>query len=287
MKRNILALTFIIFSISLFSQEEISKEVIKGEYLGKIDEKKPPSELNYDIFEIIQPYGRKGSYIYDLELQQHSEITATPLPVLASKQLRKPQLGSILTLPITISNIPTEGDIKQWELAITDETGEVFKTFAGKGTPPRTISWEGKDSKGNTIDLGKNYSYYLRTIDEENKSSFKLGKEIRIPGLYWREEINSVVRLDGRRIFKSKSSALSESGMNLLEEAADYVRKDIKRHLRVVVYSENEDLSIERTKKIANFLLDRIILPEKAMTSVVGYESSGEDKTNRIDITIR
>jgi len=55
MKRNIVVLTLIIVSINLFAQEEISKEVIKGEYLGKIDEKKPPSELNYDIFEVIQP----------------------------------------------------------------------------------------------------------------------------------------------------------------------------------------------------------------------------------------
>jgi hypothetical protein len=287
MKRNIIVLTLIIFSISLFSQEEISKEVIKGEYLGKIDEKKPPSELHYDIFEVIQPYGRKGSYIYDLELQQHSEINATPLPILASKQIRKPRTGTILTLPITISNIQTEGDIKQWELAITDETGEVFKTFAGTGEPPRTIEWDGKDSKNQIIDLGKNYSYYLRTIDEENKSSFKLGKKIGVPGLYWKEEINSAVRLDGRRVFEKRSSAISETGINLLEEAADYIRKDIKKHLRVIVYSESEDLAMERTKKVANFLLDRIILPEKAMTSVVGYESSGEDKTDRIDITIR
>jgi len=196
-------------------------------------------------------------------------------------------MGTILTLPITISNIPIEGNIKQWELAITDETGEVFKTFAGTGTPPKTIKWEGKDSKNKTIDLGKNYSYYLRTIDEENKSSFKLGKKIRVSGLYWKEEINSVVRLDGRRVFEKESSALSESGINLLEEAADYVRKDIKKHLRVIVYSGNENLAMERTKKIANFLLNRIILPEKAMTSVVGYKSSGADKTDRIDITIR
>ncbi len=287
MKRNIVVLTLIIVSINLFAQEEISKEVIKGEYLGKIDEKKPPSELNYDIFEVIQPYGRKGSYIYDLELQKHSEINATPLPILASKQIRKPQMGTILTLPITISNIPIEGNIKQWELSITDETGEVFKTFSGMGKPPKNIKWEGKDSKNNIIDMGKNYSYYLRTIDEENKSSFKLGKKIRVPGLYWKEEINSVVRLDGRLVFEKKSAALSETGMNLLEEAADYVRKDIKKHLRIIVYSENENLAMERTKKIANFLIDRIILPEKAMTSVVGYKSSGADKTDRIDITIR
>jgi hypothetical protein len=287
MKRNVIVLTLIILSISLFPQEEISKEVIKGEYLGKIDEKKPPSELDYDIFEVIQPYGRKGSYIYDLELHQHSEITATPLPILASKQIRKPRTGTILTLPITITNIPTEGDIKQWELAITDETGKVFKTFAGIGEPPRTIEWDGKDSKNRIIDLGKNYSYYLRTIDEENKSSFKLGKKIGVPGLYWKEEINSVIRLDGRRVFEKGSSALSATGIHLLEEAADYVRKDINKHLRVIVYSENENLAMERTKKIANFLLDQIILPEKAMTSVVGYKSSGEGKTDRIDITIR
>ena len=287
MKRNIIILSLFFIYIAGFAQEEISKEVIKGKYMGKIDEKKPPSELKYDIFEVIQPYGKQGSYIYDLELQVHSEITSTPLPVLASNQIRKPRLGSILTLPIIISNIPTEQDVKQWELSVTDETGEVFRTFAGMGNPPKAIEWDGKDSKENIIDLGKNYSFYLRTVDNANNSSFQLGKKIRVPGLYWREEINSVVQLDGRVVFKENSSAFTETGIDLLEEAADYIRKDIKKHLRVIVYSHNENLSMERTKKIANFLLDRIILPEKALTSVIGYESVGEYRTNRIEITIR
>ncbi len=287
MKRNIIILFLFIVSFAGFSQEEISKEVIKGKYLGKIDEKKPPSELGYDIFEVIQPYGRQGSYIYDLELQVHSEITSTPLPILASDQIRKPWLGKILTLPITISNISFEKDIKQWELAVTDETGEVFRSFAGMGSPPKAIEWDGKDTKDNMIDLGKNYSYYIRTVDNENNSSFRLGKKIRVPGLYWREEINSVIRLDGRVVFERNSTGFTGSGADLLEEAADYVRKDIKKHLRVIVYSQNENLAMERTKKVANFLLDRIILPEKAMTSVVGYESVGDVRTDRIEITIR
>jgi len=287
MKRNIVILFLFIVSFAGFSQEEISKEVIKGKYLGKIDEKKPPSELGYDIFEVIQPYGRQGSYIYDLDLQVHSEITSTPLPILASKQIRKPWLGKILTLPITISNISFEKDNKQWELVITDAMGGVFRTFAGMGNPTRAIEWNGRDSKGNMLDPGKDYSYYLRVIDKEDKSSFQLGKKIKVPALYWEEDLNSVVRLDGRVVFERNSTGFSGSGADLLEEAADYVRKDIKKHLRVIVYSQNENLAMERTKKVANFLLDRIILPEKAMTSVIGYESVGEDRTDRIDITIR
>jgi outer membrane protein OmpA-like peptidoglycan-associated protein len=287
MKRIVFILSLFIICIAGFSQEEISKEVIKGKYLGKIDEKKPPSELKYDIFEVIQPYGRQGSYIYDLDLQIHSEITSTPLPILASKQIRKPWLGKIMTLPIKISNIPFEKNTKQWELVITDAMGGVFRTFAGMGNPTRAIDWNGRDSKGNMLDLGRDYSYYLRLINEENKSSFQLGKKIKIPALYWKEELNSVVSLDGRIVFEKNSSGFTRSGTDLLEEAADYIRKDIKKHLRVIVYSQNEDLSMERTKKVANFLLDRIILPEKAMTSVIGYESLGEDRTDRIDITIR
>jgi outer membrane protein OmpA-like peptidoglycan-associated protein len=99
--------------------------------------------------------------------------------------------------------------------------------------------------------------------------------------------LNSVVRLDGRIVFKSNSTELTKSGVDLLEEATDYVRKDIKKHLRVIVFSQDENLAMERTKKIANFLLDRIILPPKAVTTVIGYESIGEDRTDRIDITIR
>ncbi len=287
MKRNLILTLICILTITGFAQEEISKEIIKGEYLGKIDEKKPPTELKYDIFEVVTPYGREGSNIYDIELQVHSEISSTPLPILASNQIRKPWLGNILSPPITISNISVEKDVNQWELVITDAMGGVFKTFAGMGNPPRAIEWDGRDSEGNMIDMGKNYSYYLRVIDKENKSSFQLGKKIRIPALYWKEEFNSVVRLDGRIVFESNTSHLSESGKDLLEEAADYVRKDINKRLRVIVYSQNEDLAMERTKRIANFLLDRIILPEKAVASVIGYESIGKDRTDRIDITIR
>jgi outer membrane protein OmpA-like peptidoglycan-associated protein len=287
MNRNLILTLICILTITGFAQEEISKEIIKGEYLGKIDEKKPPTELKYDIFEVVTPYGREGSNIYDMELQIHSEISSTALPTLASKQIRKPWLGNILTPPITISNISVEKDINQWELVITDATGGVFRTFAGMGSPPRALEWDGKNSKGEMIDLGKNYAYYLRVIDKENKSSFQLGKKIIIPALYWQEEFNSVVRLDGRIVFQSNSSQLSESGRDLLEETTDYVRQDINKRLRVIVYSQNEDLAMARTKRIANFLLDRIILPEKAVASVIGYESIGEDRTDRIDITIR
>lgn len=287
MKRNLIITFIFVFTITAFAQEEISKEVIKGEYLGKIDEKKPPTELKYDIFEVVKPYGQEGSNIYDIELQVHSEITSTPLPVLASNQIRKPWLGNILTPPITISNISVDRNVNQWELVITDAMGGLFRTFSGMGNPPEAIEWDGRDTKGNMIDLGKNYSYYLRVVNEEKKSSFQLGKKVRVPALYWREELNSVVRLDGRIVFKNNSSRISESGMNLLEEAADYVRQDVDKRLRVVVYSQNENLAMERTKRIANFLLDRIILPEKAITSVIGYESVGEDRTDRIDIIIR
>jgi len=287
MKKNTILALICVVNLTVFAQEEITREIVKGKYMGKIDEKKPPSELKYDIFEVIQPYGVEGSNIYDMELQVHSEISSTPLPVLASDQIRKPWLGNILTLPIKISNISVEKDTRQWELVVTDALGGVFRTFAGMGNPPKAIEWDGKDLKGDMIDPGKNYSYYLRVIDRENESSFQLGKKIGVPALYWKEELHSVVRLDGRIVFEKNTAHISESGKNLLEEAADYVRKDINKRLRVIVYSQNEDLSMERTKKIAGFLLDRIILPEKALTSVIGYESVGEDRTDRIDITIR
>jgi len=287
MKKYIIIGVICMFTITGFAQEEISKEVIKGKYLGKIEEKKPPTELKYDIFEVVEPYGIEGSNIYDAELQVHSEISSTPLPILASNQIRKPWLANILTLPIKISNISVEKDVKQWELVVTDALGEVFRTFAGMGNPPEVIEWDGKDSKDNMIDPGRNYSYYLRAIDKENESSFQLGKKVKVPALYWREEFNSVVRLDGRIVFEKNSATISEAGKDLLEEAADYVRKDIDKRLRVIVYSQNENLAMERTKKIANFLLDRIILPEKAVASVIGYESVGDKRTDRIDITIR
>lgn len=286
MKRILLLVLLFAFE-QVLPQEEVTKEIIKGEYKGTIREKKPESELDYDMFEVPSFSGDPGTHIYDEELREHSEIASTPLPRLSSDQITRPWLNTIITPPIGIFHPLYGGDVKNWELVITDATGGIFQTISGEGRPPERITWNGKDGKGNMIDIGTDYSFYVKAVDKLNNTSRILGKKIRIPGLYWEEEPNSIIRLDGRIVFRDNSPELTEVGNKLLLESSDYVRRDIQKRLRVVVYSRKEELSLDRAKGVANFLLDRIIIPTSVITRAAGYESAGKDKTDRIDIIIR
>lgn len=288
MKKILLLLFFTVLNpLGLQSQEDVREEVIKGKYKGKIEEKKPESELTYDIFEVVESYGPRGSHIYDEEIKEHSEIAATPLPRLVSEQVRKPWFHRIITPPIAIFHPIYKEAVQNWELVITDATGKVFRTFSNKGRPPGNIEWDGRDREGSMLDIGTDYSYYATAVDQLGNTSKILGGKIRIPGIYWKEELNSIVRLDGRVIFKENSQELTRAGERLLLEASDLVRKDIKKRLRVVVYSRKEDLSLKRARIVGTFLLDRVIMPISMVTTIAGYKSVGEDKTDHIDIIIR
>jgi outer membrane protein OmpA-like peptidoglycan-associated protein len=56
-------------------------------------------------------------------------------------------------------------DIKDWVLEITDPSGNVIRTYRGKGVPPRQITWDGRDGSGNTVAGGLYANYNFRTVD--------------------------------------------------------------------------------------------------------------------------
>jgi len=73
----------------------------------------------------------------------------------------------------------------------------------------------------------------------------------------------------------------------ILLEASDIIRHDLNKRLKIAVYSRKEELSQSRVRVVAEFLTNRIILPEGVVSSVSGCKSFGEDKTDRLDIIIR
>lgn len=286
--RKIPGFIMIFFLIpALLAQEEISEEVIEGEYRGKIEERKPEADLEFDIFKIIEMINKEGTHIYDRELREKSEIASTPLPALFSKQIRKPWLAKIVETPIGVFH-PLYGEsVEKWELVITNASGEIFSVISGKGRPPERIKWDGKDKFGNMIDPGTDYSYYVKAIDRLGNESRILGKKISIPGIVWKEGAVLNVRLDGRRVFETNRTSVTGSGLRLLEESADYVREAIDKRVKIVVYSKNDQLSENRAIRVANFIVEKVIMPEGAVTRVAGYKSAGEMETDRIDIIVR
>ena len=53
-----------------------------------------------------------------------------------------------------------------WELVIADHSGNVVKSFSGKGYVPPAISWDWKDTNGNLLKPGI-YYYYIQWNDRK------------------------------------------------------------------------------------------------------------------------
>lgn len=65
----------------------------------------------------------------------------------------------------------TRADAAAWHLDITNDSGVLVRTFAGKGQPPADIVWDGKDSAGRPLPDG-DYTYRLR-VDERGGTTLQ------------------------------------------------------------------------------------------------------------------
>jgi hypothetical protein len=290
-------LVILLFSLPLLLSQEGEEggseggrsfeEEVKGEYKGTIDEVKPEVLLDYDIFEIIESYAGEKGFIYDKELIKNSDIASTPLPTLASDQLYHPWLTGINRGEIALFHPLYGHDVAEWELVITDAAGTVFKTFSGQGRPDRRIFWDGRGEKDKMIDVGSTYSYYATAVDKLGNRSRVMGKEVKVQGILYKENIDWIIRLDGRVVFEKGKSEVRGDAKYLITEACDIVRKQFIRRIAVKAYSTDETLSQKRANAIARILSEKIILPKGVVIHTAGYAVVGKVKTDRVDILVR
>jgi len=137
------------------------------------------------------------------------------------------------------------------------------------------------------IDVGSTFMYYATAVDKLGNRSRVIGREIRFQGILYKEQLDWIIRLDGRVVFEPNSSDIRGEAMNLLTEACDIVRKKFIRRISVKVYSTDETVSQKRANNIAKILSEKIILPKGVVIYTAGYASVGKVKTNRVDIFIR
>jgi hypothetical protein len=65
----------------------------------------------------------------------------------------------------------TRAEAASWQLEIVDDSGLVVRTYAGQGSPPADIVWDGMDAAGRALPDGS-YNYRLR-VDERGGTSLQ------------------------------------------------------------------------------------------------------------------
>lgn len=121
------------------------------------------------------PYGSLGhtqrfALTYRFLKTQASPLRARPMRVDVASQVSDIKEGSVRAAAFDIKP-QARMTVKDWALDITDPNGMVVRRYAGKGVPPRSLVWDGKDDRGQSVEGGVFASYQLRTIDKNGEQS--------------------------------------------------------------------------------------------------------------------
>jgi flagellar hook assembly protein FlgD/outer membrane protein OmpA-like peptidoglycan-associated protein len=71
---------------------------------------------------------------------------------------------------LTVSIKTTEGvvPVDSWQLVVLDPRGKAFRTWSGKGLPPKSVYWDGKADNNDVVESGEDYQLQLKVSDTQN-----------------------------------------------------------------------------------------------------------------------
>ncbi len=175
-----------------------------------------------------------------------------------------------------------------WEMVVTDAEGRSFRKFAGKSLPPGTLPWNGRSDRGEIVSVGKTYTMVINYKDTHGQRRNFVGEPFSFDGIIHQESKGLVLTMAAAPLFEQKKpgekESLTDSGIELLKEAGDY----IKRHhfsypVRVECFSKEAAAANERAHTFARRLVAELLLPRPEIPTT-GTASDADSE--RIDIVI-
>ena len=144
-----------------------------------------PFEFEYALV----PFGALGTinefsltYRFEPSAQEIAAQQAAEKPAVLDimPQLADYKTGSVQQATFEIKP-QARTEIKNWTLEIRDPSGNLLRTYTGKGVPPKQIAWDGKDGYGHVVPEGIFANYNFKTEDVKGQqlvsssSLFKMG----------------------------------------------------------------------------------------------------------------
>ncbi len=202
-------------------------------------------------------------------------------------------------------------DIKNWTLEITGSKGEIIRTYAGKGVPPKQIAWDGKDSTGNVVTGGIFANYNFRTVDTRGQQVVATDPIFKVAQANSREAamvasasispmeaappslpenfqplgMSGVVKVPSIS-FGEKSSRVNPAFLNYLDQVAHQIRKYPNSRVYIEGHAFDEgtpreavNISQNRSDAVLRYLV------EKGKVSPDNLYSRGHGDTAPLDMS--
>lgn len=147
------------------------------------------------------------------------------------------------------------GEVSRWTLKVTDATGKIFWSARDRGSPPETISWDGRNKDNVLVEGGEIYRYQMGV---EYADGSRSASRMRLFGVNHTAAVS--LTLTGGA-FEFNSARLSREARAVLKKAAVILRKYPKEKVVIEGHADavgsekyNLALSKKRAESAASYL---------------------------------
>jgi len=250
--------------------------VIKGEAKDTVKVEKAPYQIEIKLEDIVSPSIEETEALMKGGVEILRQKDFKQFTNLNSKQVIKPSLPSLPEPPlVTFHPRASKLKIKKWELTISDDKGSTVRTLQGKGSPPGTVEWDGRDERGKIIKVGTLYSYNFVDIDEYGRAHTTSGKPFQLWALKYDEKNSVNIEVANRVLYTSERDKFSEDGKLIIERALDILRQYSRYPFKIEICSDDPDISVwGKAKALLSDYVSKnlILLPGDLKINVVrGY----------------
>lgn len=159
--------------------------------------------------------------------------------------------------------------IASWEIGIYNESGILFKKFAGKGELPSHLKWDGIGDNGELVESASDYEVQFQAVDTAGNVSEKSYDRISVDVLVVVTERGLKIRISNIE-FAFGSSAIRKRGTEILDRVYQILEKYssydivIEGHTDDVGAEEyNLNLSEKRAMEVRDYLVKKGTKPER------------------------
>ncbi|MFH1282205.1 MAG: hypothetical protein ABII27_00895 [bacterium] len=289
-KNILLALAILTVSIYCFAKEregeaqQVDDVQIKGEAKDKVKIKKFLPEIKIYIPDIVDSVTDKTEGLLQQGKESPSEEEYKELNYQTSSQTAKPFIPDIPQAPL-VSFYPDMADVpvRNWQLVINDDKGNIVNIIKGKGNPVQEICWDGRNSRNQMLKVDALYSYKFVVYDNLKNPHTTFGKVFKVDAVIYKEKKHTIMEVSNKHLFAEEASGFNPDSKLVLEKILDVLRVNSKYPFNIYMYVKDplNELVKERREKLVDYVAKEMLL----MPEDVKYRIDRIDQGKRGDIT--
>ncbi|MCK5242817.1 OmpA family protein [bacterium] len=250
-------------------------------FSGEINLSLEDEQIQVEAFDLS---GRSKLFSYKIKVNPEPQLN-----IAAQKSVFNPGFD-VVNFAISQKFIQ---EMDYWKFQIYSEDEILIREFTASSDLPDSLTWDGQDQLGETVEGGKLWHYSLKVREKD-------GYEITTP----QQALRSNLMLEKQKrglVIQISSSFLFDSGQAEIKSEYHYLFKDILKiinqypgcmllveghtdntPIKTYQYPSNQQLSEARALNVSNYLIKQLSI-EKKRTTTLGYGSSRPRASNKTD----